>query len=112
MSESEDRLIYLKACWEKPLNYYLPLNVLEVIDDGGKFSFSATFLTFMLRAKSNEIKLERQTKEWADGKDSLEREVLKLTKDFHTMKKERDKFKRQLARVKGNEGAESDEDGE
>ena len=112
MSESEDRLIYLKACGEKPLNYYLPLNVLEVIDDEGKFSFSATFLTFMLRAKSNEIKLERQTKEWADGKDSLEREVLKLTKDFHAMKKERDKFKRQLARVKVNEGAEHDEEGE
>ena len=98
--------------WGEPVNYYLPLNVLEVIDDGGKFGFSATFLTFMLRAKSNEIQLERQTKEWADGKDSLEREVLKLTKDFHAMKKERDKFKRQLARVKGNEGAESDEDGE
>ena len=66
----------------------------------------------MLRAKSNEMKLERQTKEWADGKDSLEREVLKLTKNFHAMKKERDKFKRQLARVKGNEGAEHDEEGE
>ena len=112
MSESEDRLIYLKACWEKPLNYYLPLNVLEVIDDRGKFSFSANFLNYMLRAKSNEMKLERQTKEWADGKDSLEREVLKLTKNFHAMKKERDKFKRQLARVKGNEGAEHDEEGE
>ena len=85
---------------------------MEVIDDRGKFSFSANFLNYMLRAKSNEMKLERQTKEWADGKDSLEREVLKLTKNFHAMKKERDKFKRQLARVKGNEGAEHDEEGE
>ena len=98
--------------WGEPVNYYLPLNVLEVIDDRGKFSFSANFLNYMLRAKSNEMKLERQTKEWADGKDSLEREVLKLTKNFHAMKKERDKFKRQLARVKGNEGAEHDEEGE
>ena len=88
------------------------MNVLEVIDDGGKFSFSANFLNYMLRAKSNEMKLERQTKEWADGKDSLDREVLKLTKDFYAMKKERDKLKRQLASAKVNEGAESDEDGE
>ena len=112
MSEPDDRLAYLKACGEKPVNYYLPLNILEIIDDRAKFSFSANFLNFMIRAKSSELKLERQTKEWVDGKDSLEREVLKLAKDFHAMKKERDKLKRQLARVKGNEGAEHDEEGE
>lgn len=109
VSESE-RMEYVLQCASKPLGYYLPWSLLNAIGHNGKNNFESKFLHFMLRSKSNELELESLKKEFKETKDKLEYDIHYLTRDFNQVKRERDRLKKQLAKLNSEIEAEEESD--